>query len=127
MGRHRKLLSDSGKARRTQQREQSIAAVEQLLYSRRQTAKALGNVSIATVQRLERAGRLDKVRLAGSGNGCVFHRAQQVYALAAGAAKPKNNSPSAAQTITPDATEPKAAAKTKRRRVARDEVVEVAE
>jgi hypothetical protein len=86
MPRRRKLLSQSEKAHRTRQRQQSLAAVEQLLYSRRQTAKALGGISIATVQRLEARGLLDKVRLAGSANGAVFHRASQVHALAEGRA-----------------------------------------
>jgi hypothetical protein len=58
-------------------------AVEQLLYSRDQTAHALGDISIATVIRLENAGKLDKVRLAG-GNGQVFNKASQVHALAGG-------------------------------------------
>jgi hypothetical protein len=63
-------------------REQSF---EQLLYSRAQTAHALGGISIATVQRMEARGLLDKVRLAGSSNGAVFHRAEQVRKLAEGA------------------------------------------
>src|SRR5262249_9749190 len=84
-------------------------------------------ISIATVQRLEARGKLDKVRLAGSANGAVFHRASQVHALAAGAAEPKNNSPSAAKTVAPDAPEPpKPTPKTKRRTAARDEIVEEA-
>jgi hypothetical protein len=79
-----KPVSDSEKARRAQQRALSLAAVEQLLYSRRQTARALGGISIATVIRLEKCGKLDKVRLAGVSNGAVFHRAAQVHALAEG-------------------------------------------
>jgi hypothetical protein len=53
MRRRRDQISDSENARRARQREQSLAAVAQLLYSRRQTARALGGISIATVQRLE--------------------------------------------------------------------------
>ena len=60
------------------------APVERLLYSRVQTAHALGGISIATVQRMEARGLLDKVRLAGSPNGAVFHRAEQVRKLAEG-------------------------------------------
>lgn len=76
-------VSAREQARRTQQREQSLAAVQQLLYSRRQTARVLGGISVATVQRLENKGLLDKVRLAG-GNGQVFNKAAQVHALAGG-------------------------------------------
>ena len=70
-------------SRRAHKREQSLAAVEQLLYSRRHSAHVLGGISIATVIRLENKGLLDKVRLAG-GNGEVFHKAEQVQALAKG-------------------------------------------
>lgn len=59
----------------------SLSTVERLLYSRQQTAFALGGISIATVQRLENAGLLDKVRLA-SETGAVFHRIEQVRELA---------------------------------------------
>ena len=82
--RRNKPISDTEKARRARQRAQSLAAVEQLLYTRRQTAKALGNISVATVRRLEAAHKLDVVRLAGSPNGVAFHRAAQVRALAKG-------------------------------------------
>jgi two-component sensor histidine kinase len=76
-------LSAREQERRAQQRAQSLAAVEQLLYTRRQTGRALGGISVATVIRLENKGLLDKVRLAG-GSGEVFHRASQVHALAEG-------------------------------------------
>ena len=73
------------KPRKTNRRDQqSVASVERLLYSRRQTAHALGGISIATVLRHENAGRLDKVRPAGSPNGAVFHRIEQVRKLAEG-------------------------------------------
>jgi hypothetical protein len=84
MGIRRNWISDSEKARRARQRQQSLAAVEQLLYSRRQTAHVLGDISIATVQRVEKRGLLDIVRLAGSPTGAVFHRARQVHELAEG-------------------------------------------
>jgi hypothetical protein len=73
--------SISNRARRDQQ---SVASVERLLYSRRQTAHALGDISIATVLRIENAGLLDKIRLAGGPTGAVFHRAEQVRKLAEG-------------------------------------------
>jgi hypothetical protein len=66
-------------------RRKTVPAVNPLLYSRQQTAQALGGISIATVQRLENAGRLTKVRLAGSDSGQVFHDVGEVKALAAGA------------------------------------------
>lgn len=84
----RRRISPEQLARRTQKRkqsrEQSLASVEQLLFSRAQTAKALGDVSIATIQRMEARGLLDIVRIAGTpkGRGAVFHRAEQVHALA---------------------------------------------
>jgi hypothetical protein len=79
-----KKLSEAEKRQRTQQREQSLAAVPQLLYSRRQTQRALGGISISTIIRLENAGKLDKVALAGVPNGQVYHRVAQVTALAEG-------------------------------------------
>ena len=80
----RNSISASERERRTRKRAQSLAAVDQLLYSRRQTAHALGGISIATVIRLENRGLLTKVRLAGVPSGAVFHRAEQVRALAEG-------------------------------------------
>lgn len=78
---HRRRNSSSDSDRRTRR---DPTAVEQLLFSRKQTAQALGGISIATVQRLEKAGKLTKVRLAGVENGAVFHRADEVHALAGG-------------------------------------------
>jgi hypothetical protein len=82
----RKPLSEAERARRHEQRkqaqEQSLAAVETLLYSRQQTAKALGGISVATVIRMEDRGLLDKVRFAGEETGPVFHRVEQVRELA---------------------------------------------
>ncbi len=78
-----RAISEQEQARRQRQRQQSLAGVERLLYTRQQTAHALGGVSIATIQRLENAGKLDKVRLSG-GNGQVFNKAEQVHALAEG-------------------------------------------
>jgi hypothetical protein len=82
MGR-RGPISDSEKAAsRAEKRAQRLAAVEQVLYTRAQTAKALGDISIATVIRLENRGVLDKIRPSGSPSGAVFHRAKQVHQLA---------------------------------------------
>ena len=44
----------------SQKNQPIIGPVERLLYSRAQTAHALGGISIATVIRHENAGRLDK-------------------------------------------------------------------
>jgi hypothetical protein len=77
-------VSARERERRAQQSKQSVA-VEQLLYSRRQSARALGGISIATIIRLENKGLLDKIRLAG-GNGQVFNTAARVHALAEGEA-----------------------------------------
>jgi hypothetical protein len=70
--------------RRDQQQQQSISSVERLLYSRRQSCFALGGISIATILRIENQGLLDKVRLAGSPSGQVFHKIEQVQKLARG-------------------------------------------
>lgn len=71
--RHRRnSISVSEKARRAQQRARSLNDVEQLLYRRRQTARVLGEISIATIQRLEKAGKLTKVRLAGRPTAWFF-------------------------------------------------------
>ena len=80
-----KKLSEAEKRRRAEQRRQAIATtIPRLLYSRQQTRHVLGGVSLATVQRIENAGLLDKIVLAGSPTGMVFHRAEQVHALAQG-------------------------------------------
>jgi len=58
--------------------------VRRLLYTRSQTAQAL-NCSVATVIRLERAGRLTKVRLdPRKPSAEVRHRVDEVEALARG-------------------------------------------
>jgi hypothetical protein len=59
--------------------------VERLLYSRGQTAEALGGISIMTVIRMEQLGILPRVRLFGSRNGKVFHPAEKARALATAA------------------------------------------
>src|SRR5262245_12097517 len=86
--RKKKTITPEERERRRQERKQRraqrIAAVPQLLYSRDQTAHVLGDVSVATVIRMEVKGVLDKVRMPGSPNGAVYHRAAQVHALASG-------------------------------------------
>lgn len=65
-------------------KEQS--APERLLYSREQVAAMLGNVSIATIRRLESEGRLKPIRLSRSPTAMVFFRAKDVQTLIAEAA-----------------------------------------
>jgi hypothetical protein len=80
--RRKQPLSPEERERRRQQRLQSV---ERLLYSREQTAAALGNVSVRTVIRMEERGALTAIRLPGSGPlGKVFHNSEQVRALAQG-------------------------------------------
>ena len=59
----------------------AASSVPRLLYTRAQTGEALGGISVSSVIRLERQGSLSKVRLRGL-TGQVFHRADQVEALA---------------------------------------------
>lgn len=87
--------------RRAQQREQALAAAPTLLYSRRQTAKALGGISIATVLRLEAAKRLTPIKLLGAANGLTFYRPAEVHALAEGRSAEKRH---AAQANDADTT-----------------------
>lgn len=54
-----------------------------LLYTREQTAQALGGISISSIIRLENDGRLRKVRLRGK-TGQVFHNVSDIEALASG-------------------------------------------
>jgi hypothetical protein len=56
--------------------------VERLLYSRQQTAQALGGISIRTVIRFEEEGRLGKVQFKNSRTAKVFNPAADVIALA---------------------------------------------
>jgi len=53
---------------------------KQLLLSRKQAARALGNVSVSTVKRLEEMGRLRGVRLTKA-RGAVFFRVADVLAF----------------------------------------------
>ena len=57
-----------------------------LLYTREQVGELFGGVSIATVRRLEREGKLKPVRLSRSPTGMVFFRKADVLALIAEAA-----------------------------------------
>ena len=54
---------------------------QQLLYTRKQVARLLGNVSTATIRRLEREGRLPGIRLTKSRHGTIFFRADDVLAF----------------------------------------------
>jgi len=58
-------------------------SVRRLLFTREQTAFALGGISVSSVIRLEQDGRLRKVRLRGL-TGQVFNPVEDVEALAAG-------------------------------------------
>jgi len=55
---------------------------ERLLFTRKQTAYALGGVSMRIIKELEQSGELDQVRLTKKPTAQVFHRAAQVRALA---------------------------------------------
>ncbi len=60
---------------------------QRLIYSREQVGQLLGGVSVATIRRLELAGRLRPIRLSRSKAGQVFFRAEDVRAFVEGAAK----------------------------------------
>jgi hypothetical protein len=55
---------------------------QQLLYSRQQTAQALGYRSVASVIRLQREGVLRPIRLTKRRTGQVFYSVEEVRALA---------------------------------------------
>jgi hypothetical protein len=62
------------------------SADERLLYSRKQAAELLGNISLATLKRLEDEGILEPVRLnKRSATGQVFYRHSNLMAVAQGA------------------------------------------
>jgi hypothetical protein len=63
------------------EKPKAATSVRRLLYSREQTCEALGGISISSVIRLEREGRLSKVRLRGL-TGKVFNPVEDVEALA---------------------------------------------
>lgn len=60
--------------------QSSLSESKQLLLSRKQVARALGNVSVSTVKRLEEMGRLRGVRLTKA-RGAVFFRLADVLAF----------------------------------------------
>jgi hypothetical protein len=78
----RRKISEREESRRLRQRAQALAAVQPLLYSRVQTSRALGGISVATIIRLENAGLLTKVRLGNLPTAQVYHRVSEVHALA---------------------------------------------
>ena len=53
-----------------------------LLYRREETAELLGGLSKSSIIRLEQAGKLTVVKLAGVPNGLTLHTAASVHALA---------------------------------------------
>jgi predicted DNA-binding transcriptional regulator AlpA len=57
-----------------------LSETEQLLLSRKQVARLLGNISVATLRRLEKQGRLRGVRLS-RGTGSVFFRVADIHAF----------------------------------------------
>jgi hypothetical protein len=57
------------------------STVRRLLFTREQTAFALGGISVSSVIRLENEGKLGKVRLRGE-TGQVFNPVEDVEALA---------------------------------------------
>ena len=60
-------------------------SVRRLLYARGQTAEVLGGISLSTVIRLEREGRITPIKLLKDRPGAqVFHRVEEVEALAIG-------------------------------------------
>jgi len=64
-----------------QQIQKQPTTVRRLLYTREQSAYALGGISVSSVIRLEKEGLLGKVRLRGE-TGQVFNPAADVEALA---------------------------------------------
>ncbi len=75
-------LSEKERRRRGAQSAGShVETTTRLLYSREQVAGMLGGVSIATVRRLEREGRLKPVRLSRSPTAMVFFRAADVEVM----------------------------------------------
>ena len=63
--------------------ERTISKPRQLLFSRVQVAEILG-VSVATVQRIERLGKLTRIRLTDKPTSQVFFRREEVMALVEG-------------------------------------------
>jgi hypothetical protein len=85
--RRRQVIHQSEIQRHQRQRAAARPAllldVQPLLYTRAQTARLL-NVSIATVQRLQKAGRLTPIKLNKQSPGMTHYRSAQVHALASG-------------------------------------------
>lgn len=80
---HGESDDDPDKARKRKTINDNIAAaqVERLLYTRSQTAQALGT-SVVTVTRMEQRGLLPPIRLNSSPKSMVFYRAEDVRKLA---------------------------------------------
>ena len=73
------IISERERDRRARQ---SAASTRRLLYTRQETADMLGGISIKTVIRLEKAGKLVARKLSGADNGLVTYTATSVLALA---------------------------------------------
>jgi hypothetical protein len=80
MRKERKPISEREQPRRAKQRAETPRPLDpaQLLYSRQHTAMLLGGLSVMTVIRLEKAGKLTPIKPGGH----VFYRADEVRALA---------------------------------------------
>ena len=61
--------------------EKTAPEVRQLLYSRKQACRLLGNVNPSYLRRLEKAGRLKVIRLSGSKQSMAFYRLPDLTAL----------------------------------------------
>jgi hypothetical protein len=85
----KKQISKHEKARRAEQRaeqrRQAIAAVPKLLHARREAAHMLGGVSVASLIRLEKSGRLHPVKLDDSKRtGMTYYAHSELEELASG-------------------------------------------
>jgi hypothetical protein len=69
------------RAERERRRTERLASARPLLYPREQSAERL-NCSVSTIIRLEKMGKLTRVRPGGRPTGKVYHKALQVEALA---------------------------------------------
>ena len=70
-----------------EQRRDEREHERQLLYDRHAAKRLLGNVSLSTLIRLERAGRLQPRKLAGSAAGKTYYSAADIDAVAGAVAE----------------------------------------
>jgi hypothetical protein len=59
---------------------------EQLLYSREAAQHLLGDISLATIKRMEDSGRLNPIRPTGAATGKVFYSGANLIAVTRGGA-----------------------------------------